>query len=103
MKIDTCMTSHPYIACSESKQSLHICPLCRDGSHTCFSDCYYQRASEQGKVVGVVVLVYVCLWTKKKIDSDFSDRLTFSNICGRTSRRIHRLALPLLSEKRFPR
>ena len=32
---------------------------------------------------------------KKKIESYFSDRLTFSNICCRTSRRIYRLALPL--------
>ena len=32
---------------------------------------------------------------KKKIESYFSDRLTFSNTHGRTSRRIYRLALPL--------
>ena len=32
-----------------------------------------------------------------KIESYFSDRLTFSNIHGRTSCRIYRLALPLLS------
>ena len=32
---------------------------------------------------------------KKKFESYFSDRLTFSNIRGRTSRRIYRLALPL--------
>ena len=34
---------------------------------------------------------------QKKIESYFSDRLTFSNIHDRTSRRIYRLALPLLS------
>ena len=34
---------------------------------------------------------------KKKFESYFSDRLTFSNISGRTSRRIYRLALPLFS------
>ena len=33
----------------------------------------------------------------KIFESYFSDRLTFSNIRGRTSRRIFRLALPLLS------
>ena len=33
----------------------------------------------------------------KKIELYFSDRLTFSNIRGRTSRQIYRLALPLLS------
>ena len=32
---------------------------------------------------------------KKIFESYFSDRLTFSNIRGRTSRRIYRLALPL--------
>ena len=49
---------------------------------------------EWGKVIGVGVHVYVC-GPRKKIESYFSDRLTFSNICGRTSRRIYRLALPL--------
>ena len=34
---------------------------------------------------------------QKKFESYFSDRLTFSNICGVTSHRIYRLALPLLS------
>ena len=34
---------------------------------------------------------------KKKFESYFSDRLTFSNIHGGTSRQIYRLALPLLS------
>ena len=34
---------------------------------------------------------------KKKFESHFSDDPTFSNIHGRTSRRIYRLGLPLLS------
>ena len=58
------------------------------------------RASEQDKVIGVGVHIYVynvCLWTKKKFESYFSDRLTFSNIHDRTSCRIYKLALPLLS------
>ena len=41
------------------------------------------------------VVVSICLWTKKIFESYFRDRLTFSNICSRTSRRIYRLALPL--------
>ena len=54
------------------------------------------RASEQGKVISVGVhIVHVC--GPKKFESYFSDRLTFSNIRGRTSRRIYRLALPLPS------
>ena len=36
-----------------------------------------------------------------KIESYFSDRLTFSNIRGRTSRRIYRLALPLRTPETF--
>ena len=49
--------------------------------------------------------MYIAMWTKKYFESYFSDRLTFSNIRGRTSRRIYRLALPLLSflQKPFPR
>ena len=38
-----------------------------------------------------------CILDPPKIESYFSDRFTFSNIRGRTSRRIYRLALPLLS------
>ena len=42
---------------------------------------------------------HICVYTyacgQKKIESHFSDRLTFSNIRGRTSRQIYRLALPL--------
>ena len=55
------------------------------------------KVLEQDKVIGVGVNIYVCSWKEKKIESYFSDRLTISNICGRTSRRIYRLALPLLS------
>ena len=51
---------------------------------------------EWGKVIGVGVhtYIYIGMFVDKKIfESYFSNRLTFSNICGRTSR----LALPLLS------
>ena len=40
--------------------------------------------------------VHIMYMDKKKL-LYFSDRLTFSNIRGRTSRRIYRLDLPLLS------
>ena len=52
---------------------------------------------ERGKVIGrgVHIYIYICLWMKKIFESYFRDRLTFSNICSRTSRRIYRLALPL--------
>ena len=41
------------------------------------------------------IYIYICLWTKKKFESYFRDRPTFSNIRSRTSRRIYRLTLPL--------
>ena len=55
---------------------------------------------ERGKVIdrGVHIYIYnlyICLWSKKKFESYFRDRLTFSNIYSRTSRRIYRLALLL--------
>ena len=52
---------------------------------------------ERGKVIscGVHIYIYICLWTKKRFESYLRDRLTFSNIRSRTSRRIYRLALPL--------
>ena len=53
---------------------------------------------ERGKVIGLGVLVYIYMFVvKKKFESYFSDRLTFSNIRGRTSCRIYRLVLALLS------
>ena len=71
---------------------------------------------ERGKVIGrgvhiyIYIYIYICLWSKKKIESYFRDRLTFSNIDSRTSRRIYRLALLLrapetlssLSKSRIP-
>ena len=51
---------------------------------------------ERSKVIGAGVhIMFICLWTKKIFESYFSDRLTFSNIHSRTSRRIYRLALLL--------
>ena len=56
---------------------------------------------ERGKVIDRGVhnnLLYIlCLWSKKKFESYFRDRLTFSNVDSRTSRRIYRLALLLLA------
>ena len=48
---------------------------------------------ERGKVW--CPYICICLWMKKIFESYFRDRLTFSNIRSRTSRRIYRLALPL--------
>ena len=50
---------------------------------------------ERGKVIGRGVHIYICLWSEKKFESYFRDRLTFSNVDSRTSRRIYRLALLL--------
>ena len=49
---------------------------------------------DRGKVIDHGVHIYVC-GRKKKFESYFRDRLTFSNIDSRTSRRIYRLALLL--------
>ena len=52
---------------------------------------------ERRKVIhrGVHIYIYICLWSKKNFESYFRDRLTFSNVDSRTSRRIYRLALLL--------
>ena len=47
---------------------------------------------ERGKVIGIGVHIFICLWTKN-FELYSSDRLTISNIRGRTSRQIYRLAL----------
>ena len=41
---------------------------------------------ERGKMIGRGVHIYICLWSKKKFESYFRDRLTFSNVDSRTSR-----------------
>ena len=50
---------------------------------------------ERGKVIGrgvhiyiyiLYIYIYICLWSKKKFESYFRDRLTFSNVDSRTSR-----------------
>ena len=43
----------------------------------------------------IYIYIYICLWSKKKFESYFRDRLIFSNVDSRTSRRIYRLALLL--------
>ena len=50
---------------------------------------------ERGKVIDRGVHIIICLWSKKIFESYFRDRLTFSNIDSRASRRIYRLALLL--------
>ena len=47
-------------------------------------------------MIGVSVLIYIGMFVDQKNESYFRDRLTFSNIRGRTSRWIYRLAVPLL-------
>ena len=56
------------------------------------------HSASGGKVIRAGVHIYICIYMfvdKKKFESYFSDRLTFSNIRSRTSCRIYRLALPL--------
>ena len=50
---------------------------------------------ERGKVIDrdVHIYIYICLWSKKKFELYFRDRLTFSNVDS--SRRVYRLALLL--------
>ena len=77
---------------------------------SCFLSCYFiylfvtphAHARAGGYVIGAGVHIYiyiyiicVCLWTKKILESYFSNRLTYSNIRSRTSHQIYRLALPL--------
>ena len=50
---------------------------------------------------GVHIYMCVCLWTKKSFESYFSNRLTFSNIRGRTSCQIYRLATTAFSRNAF--
>ena len=52
---------------------------------------------ERGKVIGLGVLIYIYMFVDKTKFESYFCRLTFSNICGRTSRRIYRLVLALLS------
>ena len=59
---------------------------------------YPARAARVGVKLLGLVSIYIIMYMfvdKKNFDLYFSDRLTFSNICSRTSRRIYRLALPL--------
>ena len=86
--------------------------LCLDFS--CVANCYLHKGKKEECVSNLVCLIIaqpkilksgpcrlealyisICLWSKKKFESYFRDRLTFSNIDSRTSRRIYRLALLL--------
>ena len=85
-------------------------PVCRDCSYTFvskysdfFTTNYPVRAARAGLSDQVwcplyKYNIYVC-GRKKKFESYFRNRLTFSNIRSRTSRRIYRLALPLRAPK----
>ena len=56
------------------------------------------HSTSGGKAIGagVHIYIYIYMFVDEKIfESYFRDRLTFSNICNRTSRQIYRLALLL--------
>ena len=57
--------------------------------------CSKENTSDPGAGAVATAIYILCLWLKKKFESYFRDRLTFSNIDSRTSRRIYRLALLL--------
>ena len=57
---------------------------------------FYYPAQAGGYVIGPGIHI-ISMFVDKKFESYFSDRLIFSNIRGRTSHRIYRPALPLLS------
>ena len=68
----------------------------------CFRTFYPARAARAGlsdrswcPYIYIYIYIYICLWSKKKFESYFRDRLTFSNVDSRTSRWIYRLALVL--------
>ena len=71
-----------------------IYPGCKKGMHgfQVYFVTPHAHARAGGYVIGAGVHMFA---DKNKFESYFSDRLTFSNIHSRTSRRIHRLALPL--------
>ena len=64
--------------------SLHHC--LQNHHQYCIISPHAQR--KRGKVIGrgVHIYIYICLWSKKKIESYFRDRLTYSNVDSRTSR-----------------
>ena len=56
---------------------------------------FRMQSEREQTLVNVFSVIYICQWSKKKFESYFRDRLTFSNIDSRTSRQIYRLALLL--------
>ena len=99
LELDTDLASLPSRNLAKNFQSvlvvyIFILSWTREG---CIFQLFTPHAQrERGKVIdrGVHIL-YICLWSKKKFESYFRDRLTFSNVDSRTSRRIYRLALLL--------
>ena len=59
------------------------------------AQCERGKVIDRGVHIYIYIYIYICLWSKKKIESYFRDRLTFSNVDSRTSRRIYRLPLLL--------
>ena len=88
------VTSHPFLPfCKHIIPILHFISIENIFWFYFFFTPHAQR--ERGKVIDRGVHIYICLWSKKIFESYFRDRLTFSNIDSRTSRRIYRLALLL--------
>ena len=86
------ITQRDYIAL---KNFQHIYPRCNSILHS--PSCFFfnpHAQRERGKVICRGVHIYISV-VKKKFESYFRDRLTFSNVDSRTSRRIYRLALLL--------
>ena len=74
--------------------SMCKCKLSADSRGSFIFTPHAQR--ERGKVIGRGVHIIYCISVvEKKFESYFRDRLTFSNVDSRTSRRIYRLALLL--------
>ena len=97
-QIISLVASHSYLPFCR-----HIIPILNfisiENIFGCYFFCYPavtpHAQRERGKVIGRGVHIYIYLWSKKKFESYFRDRLTFSNVDSRTSCRIYRLALLL--------
>ena len=90
------LATHSELAFSTKKKQKKISEL---RISNCSDRLFIPHAQrERGKVIGRGVHIHtyiISLWSKKKFESYFRDRLTFSNVDSRTSRRIYRLALLL--------
>ena len=80
---------------AHQNRTMYVIPYLCQSIHM-FITPHAQR--EWDKVIGRGVHIYIYIYmsvVEKKFESYFRDRLTFSNVDSRTSRRIYRLALLL--------